>query len=322
MMLDATATLSRRTLLIELAAAAVAPRAFAQPSAPPRGPKVFLDYDQAELDRAYDQRHWAPNMEAVLRRYAINSDTVRAQLGPPKTVAYGATAAETLDIYATPRTGAPIMIFVHGGAWRTGRARDSAFPAEMFVRAGAHYVAPDFATVMDVGLDGMVAQVRRAIAWVAKNAHAFGGDPGRIHLAGHSSGGHLAGVALITDWAAFGVAPDVIKGAVLVSGMYDLRGPRLSARSRYVRFDDRIEEEFSIQRHLDRVVTPLIIGYGDQESPEFQRQSREFAEALKSAGKPVTVVIGRGYNHFEFIETLANPYGILGRAALALMKLA
>ncbi len=214
------------------------------------------------------------------------------------------------------------MVFLHGGAWRTGRARDYAFPAELFVRAGAHYVAPDFATVMEVGLDGMAAQVRRAVAWVYRNAASFGGDPQRIHVAGHSSGGHLAGVVLVTEWAQdFGLPADVVKGGLCVSGMYDLKGPRLSARSSYAKFDDRIEHELSSQRHLGRLACPVTVAYGDLESPEFQRQSREFAEALTRIRKLDRLILGQAYNHFELIETLGHPYGLLGRAALEQMKL-
>jgi arylformamidase len=286
-------------------------------------PKVFLDYDQAALDRAYDQLHWAPNREHVLRRRAIDSDAVRARLGPPKTFAYGPTPIETLDLYPTASANAPVMVFLHGGAWRSGSAKASAFPAEMFVRAGAHYVAVEFGTAMDIGLDGMVAQVRRAVAWVFTNAASFGGDPRRVFVSGHSSGGHLAGNVLVTDWAKdFGLPTGVVKGGLCVSGMYDLRGPRLSARSSYVPFDDRIEHEFSAQRHLDHLACPVLLAHGDLESPEFQRQTQEFAAALAHKGRLVSLIVGEGYNHFELIETLANPYGLLGRATLDLMGLA
>src|SRR6267142_4832665 len=236
--------------------------------------KVFLDYDQAALDRAYDQTQWAPNQQEVIARRAAAGDAVRARLGEPRRVAYGPTPIEQLDIYTTARANAPVMVFLHGGAWRAGDARSQAFAAETFVNAGAHFVTPDFALVMDVGLDGMVTQVRRAVAWVARNASSFGGDPGRIYVAGHSSGGHLAGTVLVTDWSTdFGLPRDVVKGGVCISGMYDLRGPRLSARSSYVKFDDRIEHDHSAQRHLARIPCPVIVAYGDQASPEFQRQS-------------------------------------------------
>jgi arylformamidase len=124
-------------------------------------------------------------------------------------------------------------------------------------------------------------------------------------------------VALITDWNRdYDLPRDLIKGAVLCSGMYDLKPARLSARSKYVPFTDQIENDQSIQRHLDRVITPLILAHGTYETPEFQRQSRDFAAALRTANKTVELLVGQNYNHFEMMETFANPYGLLGRATL------
>jgi arylformamidase len=283
--------------------------------------KVFLDYDQAALDRAYDQTAWAPNMQQVLQRRAAASDAVRGRLGAPRTFAYGPTSVEWLDVYPTARPPAPGMVFLHGGAWRGGEARGQAYAAETFVLAGAHWVVPEFGTVMDVGLDGMVAQVRRAVAWVASNAESFGGDPGRLYVGGHSSGGHLAGTLLVTDWAKdFGLPADVVKGGLCVSGMYDLKAVRLSARSSYVKFDDRIEHELSPQRHLARLTAPVVVAYAEHDSPEFQRQAREFADALARIGQLARLVVATGLNHFEIPETLARPDSLLGRAALELMR--
>ncbi|MEQ1946201.1 MAG: alpha/beta hydrolase [Bryobacteraceae bacterium] len=288
------------------------------------GPKVFLDYDQVELDAAYDQAAYATNNAQVGERGQRNSDLVRGRLGAPLRVTYGSSAIEKIDIYKTAKANAPVHIFIHGGAWRGGSARGVGYIAEPFVIAGAHVAIPDFAPVLDVGgsLLAMAAQVRSAIGWVGKNAGSFGGDPKRIYLSGHSSGAHLAGCALVVDWAKeFGLSPDLLKGALLVSGMYDLKGPRISSRHEYVRFDDETEESLSIQRHLDPIHTPVTVAYASFDTPEFQRQSRDFASAMRAVGKPVELLVGQGYNHFEFIETLGNPYGILGRAAMGMMKL-
>ncbi|HUF79490.1 MAG TPA: alpha/beta hydrolase, partial [Burkholderiales bacterium] len=198
-------------------------------------------------------------------------------------------------------------------------AADHAYAAEVFVRAGAHFVVLDFDAVQDAGgsLFPMVDQVRHAIAWVYRNASSFGGDAGRIHVVGKSSGSHLGGCAAITDWPKdFGLPLDTVKSYTLQSGMYDLRGPRLSKRSAYVRFTDEMEEQLSPQRHIDRIRAPVVLVYGSNDTPEFQRQSREFAAALRAAGKRVELIFGDGYNHFEIAETLANPYGFVGRAVL------
>ncbi|HUF91355.1 MAG TPA: alpha/beta hydrolase [Candidatus Limnocylindria bacterium] len=285
------------------------------------GARVFLDYDQPALDRAYEQKHWAPNMPALLERFARDSEAGRARLGRPRPERYGPSAIETLDVYRAPAPRAPVLVFLHGGAWVRGSAAASAFAAETVLRAGTHFVVPDFAPVTEVGLDGMVAQVRRAVAWVARHAAGFGGDPGRLYVAGHSSGAHLAGNVFVTDWRPFDLPADIVKGGLCVSGMYDLKAPRLSSRSAYVPFDDRIEHEYSAQRHLARLGCPVIVAHGEHESPEFQRQSREFAAALAAIGRLHRHLVGKGLNHFELIATLADPAGLIGRAALEMMRL-
>ena len=289
-----------------------------------KGRLLWLDMNQQELDDAYDQAVWAPNREHIATRRRLASERAIARIGPPRRVAYGPTEIEKLDIYKTKRANAPIMIFIHGGAWKGGAAKDSAYMAEMYLAAGVNFVIPDFVSVENAGgsLMTMADQVRRAVAWVHKNAASFGGDPNRLYLSGHSSGGHLGGCVVITDWQKdFGLPADIIKGALLISGIYDLKPVRLSKRSRYVNFDDATEQALSAERHIDMINMPLIVAHGTLETPEFQRQSREFTAAVKAAGKPVEFFVGEGFNHFEMQETMGNPFGLGGRAALELMKL-
>ncbi|MFL5032156.1 MAG: alpha/beta hydrolase [Xanthobacteraceae bacterium] len=326
--------ISRRSVLAGTAAlaaasgaAAMSSTAAAQQPAPPRekGPRVWLDMDQKELDDAYDQAVYAPNIQQILKRCARNSELARERLGAPRRFAYGTTPIEGLDVFPTRAANAPINVFVHGGAWRTGLAKNYAYAAEMFVNAGAHQVVLDFINVIEAGGDlmTMAQQVRRAVAWVYRNAASFGGDPERLYVCGHSSGGHLTGVLLTTDWQKdFGLPPTIIKGGVCGSGMYDLKPVRLSKRSSYVKFTDEVEQALSAQRHIDKLTAPVTLVYGTEETPEFQRQSRDFAAAVKAAGKPATLVVTEGYNHFEVMESLGNPYSAFGRAVLEQMRLA
>jgi arylformamidase len=295
---------------------ATAPRA--------KGPLVWMDMDQRELDDAYDQIVYAPNRDQVHERNVFNSERVRQRYGAPKRLSYGPTPVEALDWFPTKAPNAPINIFIHGGAWRQRWANDYAFLAELFVQAGAHFVALDFVGVDKTNGDlmPMIDQVRRAVAWVYNNAKANGGDPERIYLSGQSSGAHLGGNVVTTDWSKYGVPPNVLKGAMLSSGMYDLKPVRLSKRSQYVNFTDAVEQELSSIRHLDRLNCPLVLAYGTCETPEFKRQTRDFAEAVKQAGKPVTLLVGEGYNHFEMTEMIGNPYSLLGHAVLEQMGLA
>jgi arylformamidase len=320
---------SRRAMLVATAAAAASP-AVAEDcriGPPPhhKGPLVFMDYDQVELDASYDQVQYEPLLARVAKRLASNSEAVRGRIGAPQSAAYGPSEIEKLDIYRSAATNAPIFVFIHGGSWQGGFAKNYGYAAEMFAKAGAHYVALDFINVKEAGGDlaVMAEQVRRGIGWVYNNAASFGGDPNRLYIGGHSSGGHLCGVALVTDWEKeFGVPADIVKGGLCMSGMYEMAPVRLSWRRTYVKFTDAMAEAMSSQRHIDKLRSPIIVTYGSFETPDFQRQSRDFAAAVKAAGKPVQLIEAPNYTHLEMVESLGNPYGPNGRAALALMRLA
>lgn len=260
--------------------------------------KVFRDYDQKALDDQYEQRVWVPRAEDIIRRYGELSDAVRSRIGEPVTERYGPTPIETLDIYGEGRKA---LVFVHGGAWKRQSKRENAFPAEMVMHAGAAYVALDFALLPAVTLPEMVAQVCRGIEWVHANLSS------EVVLCGHSSGGHLAACAL--------TRLSFIKSALVVSGVYDLLPVRLSARNDYVRLDERLEHEYSPIRHIEKIRCPVTVGWAEKEAAEFYRQSSEFARKL---GAPT--IIGEGMNHFEIIETLADPRAPLGKAALEMLR--
>ena len=103
--------------------------------------------------------------------------------------------------------------------------------------------------------------------------------------------------------------------------MFDLKPVRLSYRGNYIKFTDEMEQALSPIRHLHKINAPVIVAYGTFETPEFIRQSEDFVAALKTAGKSVELLVADGYNHFEIFETMASPYGILGRAVLKQMHL-
>ena len=231
-------------------------------AAKPKGPLVFQDYDKDEIDFAYDQAPWAPNQAEIERRNAQKSAAALARLGPPRRVAYGSAEIEKLDIYTTKQPNAPINVFLHGGAWRRGSARQAAYMSETFVDAGAHFVSVDFNNAGEAGGNLMIMadQVRRALAWVHRNAASFGGDADRLHVSGTSSGAHLAAVALTTDWPRdFGLPAHTLKGGLCCSGIYELYPVSLSARANYVKFTPEMIEKLSPQRQLDKLMAPIIV---------------------------------------------------------------
>ena len=306
--------MDRRSFGFSLAAAMVVPLAARAQSA------VFLDYTQEALDKAYDQRVWASNAEEVIGRYAKDSAEVRKKY-PPRTERYGESDAETLDLF-TPADakGLPVMVFIHGGAWRALGRQDASAPTSTFVENGCLYVALNFANIPQVRLPEMAAQCRRALLWLHKNVERFGGDPHRIFVSGHSSGGHLCGVMLTTDWAALGGPKDLLKGGVAMSGMYELYPVMLSARSSYVKITPDELAALSPMRHLDRIACNVIVAVGDKESPEFQRQSQEFATALAGMGRLAKRIVLPGKTHFVVPEELNDSQSGLSRAVLAMVK--
>jgi arylformamidase len=259
---------------------------------------VFLHYDQKALDDQYEQRVWVPHAEEIIKRYAAASDQVRSRLGQPRTEKYGPTPPETLDIYGS---GKKAFVFVHGGAWRRQSSREQAFPAEAVIAAGAAYVALNFEKLPAVTLPEMAAQVQRGIEWVHQNVSPD------VVLCAHSSGAHLSACAL--------VKLSVVRSALLISGVYDLLPVRLSARNDYVRLDERLENEYSPIRHADRIKARVTVSWAEHDNAEFHRQSQAFAERL---GAPT--LVGKGFNHFDFLETMADARSPLGRAALNMLQ--
>ena len=152
---------------------------------------IFLHYTKAELDRNFDQRGWIANAEAIIARHIERSRGTREKLTFVPDLRYGKHPDEMLDYFPAERKGAPIQVFVHGGAWKNFGKNDYSFPAEAFVPAGVSTAILNFSKLPHVRLPVLVDQVRRAVAWVYKNADRYGGDPERLYMSAHSSGAHL-----------------------------------------------------------------------------------------------------------------------------------
>jgi arylformamidase len=288
-------------------------------------PKIYLDYTQRELDDAFEQTVWAPNFEELRDKNKARCADIRARFEYFER-RYGEGAEETLEIVPAKQANAPVLLFVHGGRWRPQPDNAFVYFADTVANAGAHLAAARFSTLdppkVPTRMPDMIAELRRAVAWLSANAASFGGDPKNIHVIGHSSGAHLTSVLLTTDWTRFGAPADVLKSGTCVSGMYELRPVLLSARSAYVKLTPEEEDEFSAIRHLDRLRCPITIAYGSKESPEFQRQGRTFAAALRARGAPAQELILDGLNHFEGIRSMIEPQSPLARQVLSQIGLA
>ncbi|MBE1207935.1 alpha/beta hydrolase [Aminobacter carboxidus] len=279
---------------------------------------VFLDYDQERLDLNYNQSAWAANASEIIAWYRAASLAAHQRLGC-RSLTYGCGGFDRIDLFCANEPGAPLVVYVHGGAWRTLDRLDSAFAAEAFVAAGVNFAVLDFASIPDARLPDMVRQVQRGIGWLSDHAAELGCDANQLLAIGHSSGAHLVASALTAETDSQ-IAPGMVKAAMCASGSYDLEGAMLSARGAYLKLSNEEVHMFSPMRHLKRISCPLAVAYGEAETDEYCRQARALHAGLVEAGKPADLLLVQGQNHFEVSQTLADRDGILFREAMKLLS--
>jgi arylformamidase len=285
---------------------------------------VYRYYDQAELERQLNARATVPDIMPILARYASESARMRDRLPCRLAVPYGASEPERLDIFpAATAAPSPIFVFLHGGYWRLLDSSDSCFMAECLTRAGACVVAVNYALAPHVTLAEIVRQCRAAVAWVHKQAGEFGGDPARIHVSGSSAGGHLAAMMLARGWEAdFGVPDDLVAGATLLSGLYDLEPVRLGHPNEWLKLGAADVAALSPLSHLPERAVPIIVSYAPSETDEFKRQSEAYMAATLARGCPVHFVPMAGTNHYDIVFGLAEPASPLARMVIEVLGLA
>ena len=267
---------------------------------------------QEEIDQEYNPRFIVENRDEWIQSYFTESESGLREYSNRSAVAYGPTPSETLDIFPAEKLCSPIHIFFHGGYWHSLTSRDFAFVAEGLVRNGITAVLVNYALCPSVNIDEIVRQSRAAVAWTYRNAEDFGGNPERISVSGHSAGGHLAGMLLSTDWGKnYGLPPNLIKGFLPVSGLFDLKPfpfswlqPKLLLTSEQVLRNSPV--------FLKPVYTPhVMVAVGADESHEFQRQSKNYTIFLQKHGVPVEYLSIPGKNHFNIIHDFLGDGGPL-----------
>jgi arylformamidase len=237
-------------------------------------------------------------------------------------VRYGPGDGETLDIYPTPRAEAPVLVFIHGGYWRSSDKSLHAFIAPSFTSEGALVIVPNYALCPAVGIEHIALQLTRCLAWVHRRAALYGGDPSRIVVVGHSAGGQLAAMMLACRWKDVDPAlpAQLVSGALAISGLFDLEPLRLAP---FIQDDIRLTPA-SVKRlspaFFPRPRKPLYTAVGGEETAELKRQAALIRDQWGPTSVPVSETIA-GANHFTILHNLADPNGRLHRHALALLGL-
>jgi len=279
---------------------------------------VYRGMTRAQVGAQYNPQIAVPDAPRYGRENREASERARAQLDGKLDVRYGPDARQLLDIF--PARGAagpaPVLIFVHGGGWRTLDKSVYSFIAPAWSAAGVLTVLPSYGLLPDVPLWRMVEQVREAIAWIAAHAHEYGGDPGRMVIAGMSAGAQLSGMALAHEPSA-----RVIRAAALASSVYDLEAHRWHGRHGDMGLDDALVARASpIRNPPFNPRLPMVLGVGADETPEMIRQSREYHAMLLAQGRPVQLIEEPGRHHLNMGRVFGEPGTALFQALHRLIR--
>jgi arylformamidase len=278
--------------------------------------------DQDFLGREYNNRALVPDHPQYFARWAEGSARARATMTCYLDRDYGSAPGEKLDIFPARKGDGSVLMFIHGGYWRSLDKRDFAYLAPAWVDAGVSLVVVNYDLCPQVTVDEIVRQMLRASAWLYRHAEEYGMDEDRLFVSGHSAGAHLTAMMMAALWPVYDaqLPKDLFKGGLAVSGIYDLRP---LAQVDFLNADLRLDEAsaFKVSPAFLPPATraPVYTCVGGAESSEFKRQNALLAQRWKSAvSGDITMP---GHNHFSVIDELANPASALFAGAKRMMKL-
>ena len=283
-----------------------------------------MNLNPAFCEQEYNARAAVPDHERHIRHWMEESQKVRIAEPCYLDVAYGAEAKQNLDFFPARRGGgaAPLMVFIHGGYWRSLDKSDFSFVAPAFTRAGIAVAVINYRLLPGVPLEDVVRDTVSALTWLYLHAGHYGANPHRMVVSGHSAGGHLAAMMLACQWPRWhgALPPDVVRGALAISGLYDLEPLRHTTfLGGTLALSAERATAMSPACMLPATHAPLMTATGGLESSEFHRQSAQLAARWGSVF--VKDVPMPSHNHFTVCTELASPSSVLHLAARELVEL-
>jgi len=281
---------------------------------------VYKGYDQAALDRQYNNRLHVPDYATYMERWEVLSRQTEKEFPVVKNIPYAVLPREQLDIYPSLHPSSKTLIFIHGGYWHKFDKSSFQFVGKAFRNYDITIVLINYPLAPDVSVDQIAASCRLAIHWLYQNISAYNGDPGQLYIAGHSAGGHLSAMLLATDWRQFNLITDTIKGACVISGLFNLIPIRLSDINKVLNMETETALRNSPVHLLPATQCPLSIVVGSNETNELLDQSKELYTCWKES-IPTEITQVPGLNHYSIVETMLDPQSCLHQAMRRLMKI-
>jgi arylformamidase len=288
-------------------------------------PALFRGLDRQALDLEYSPSALIQGgLQPYLDRYAALSQAALSGAGVLTDLRFGADPDEVLDLFVPAVAGPwPLHIFIHGGFWQALSQRDFAFIGPAFQHRGIAFASINYTIAPAATIGEMTEQCARALAWLYTHASRWRLDPNRITISGHSAGAHLCAMLLsrdwgARDWAATRLPQEAVKGAVLVSGVYDLEPIRLSYVNEPLHLSEAQVAAWSPVR-LDPVCDcPIALVWGEHETEEFKRQSRDYGDWMRRHGRRVSSTEIPAHDHFDILLAAGQTPSWLVDSALSL----
>lgn len=280
---------------------------------------VYGGYDQKALDAQYTVTRPELQKQRDARALRVDAQSERVRRHRPRMLdfVYGIHPRERIDLYPTEDDFAPLVVFIHGGYWRSRSKDQFAYLAPTFTDRGVNFAAIGYPLAPEARLTDIVASCRKAIHWLLGYPSGLRFDPTRVHVIGHSAGAHLAAMMMATDWPSHALPENPIRSVTCISGLYDLAPLRLVRDLRDLRIDAAEARDLSPVALRPPAGGRLIATVGGEETAEFRRHADELAKAWQRAGLKVATPAAQGLHHFNILDALTDPRAALHKSVMA-----